>query len=441
MLRQAAAMRSVLFLIAAAILLHAQSDPDPVLVLDKARTRLQALSQTLEKYVCVENVERSYFQRVTPRETPVRVESQAACGSTAAQRRLESTDRVRLEVTLSDGRELHSWPGATRFDTRDVDELIRNGPVSTGSFGGYLAGVFDNPGVVFQFRKKLSQDSKTFLEYSYSVPLQVSHFQVKVAGNWRPVAYEGEFRIDPKSLDLEQLVVRTTEVPSEAPFCSAATTLEYRSTRIGDATILLPSQSQLEIDLRSGEETRNTTTFSSCREYQAESEIVFESAPEAASRTAPATAGWARVPLPLGLPVTLALTEPIDTNLASAGDPVSAKVVKPIRRPGSNEQLIPAGAIVNGRIRRVEHHLLPTPYFRVVLAFNRLEMQGAVAPFFAHSDPNPDLARELGANLAMRDTGIWFWGVGTFLFPSNKDHIVIPAGYESKWFTLSTGGR
>jgi hypothetical protein len=433
-------MRSVLLLVAA-VLLHAQSGPDPVIVLDQARTRLQALSQTLEKYVCVENVERSYLQRVVPRDNSVQAQPPSACGATVAGRRLESTDRVRLEVTLSDGRELHSWPGATRFDTRDVDELIRNGPVSTGSFGGYLAGVFDNPGVLFQFRNKLSLGSKTLFEYTYSVPLQISHFQVKVAGNWRPVAYEGEFRIDPQTLDLQQLLVRTTDVPSEAAFCSAATTLEYQSTRIGDASILLPRQSQLQIELRSGEETRNTTTFSSCREYQAESEIVFGSAPETASRTSPATGGWGRVPLPLGLPVTLALTEPIDTNSASAGDPVSAKIVKPIRRPGSSEELIPAGAIVNGRIRRVEHHLFPTPYFRIVLAFNRVELQGTVAPFFAHSDPNPDLAHELGANLAMRDTGIWFWGVGTFLFPSNKDHIVIPAGFESKWITLSTGGR
>jgi hypothetical protein len=31
--------------------------------------------------------------------------------------------------------------------------------------------------------------------------------------------------------------------------------------------------------------------------------------------------------------------------------------------------------------------------------------------------------------------------VGTFLFPTSKANIVIPAGFESKWFTLATGGR
>jgi hypothetical protein len=116
-------------------------------------------------------------------------------------------------------------------------------------------------------------------------------------------------------------------------------------------------------------------------------------------------------------------------------------VVKAVHRPGSGEELVPAGATVRGRIRRVEHHLLPTPYFRVVLAFNRVEVQGAVSPFVVRSEPDKELANKLGANLDLRDTGIWYWGVGTFLFPSSKSDIVIPAGFESKWFTLATGGR
>jgi hypothetical protein len=147
------------------------------------------------------------------------------------------------------------------------------------------------------------------------------------------------------------------------------------------------------------------------------------------------------VTLPIGLPVTLALEGPIDTATAAAGDLVSAKVVKPVHRAGSSEELIPAGAIVRGRIRRVEHHLLPSPYFRIVLAFNRVEVNGAVSPFVVRSEPDKDLATKLEANLELRDTGIFYWGVGTFLFPTSKNSIVVPAGFESKWFTLATGGR
>ncbi|HWC95564.1 MAG TPA: hypothetical protein VG456_02410 [Candidatus Sulfopaludibacter sp.] len=434
-------MRFALLCVTSATL-YGQAAPDPNAVLEQARTRLQAMAHNLEKYVCAENVNRSYYQRVTPAEAPAHPDAPALCGpaSGGGARLLESTDRVRLEVTLSDGRELHSWPGATRFDTRNVDELIRDGPVSTGSFGGDLAGIFGGAGVSFRYLGPQTVDGKTLFEYHYQVPVEASRFQIKVSGAWVPAPYEGEFRIDPQTFQLDSMTLRTNQLPAAAAFCAASTALAYQYARVGETEILLPRQSQLDIDLKSGRETRNLTTFSSCREYQAESEIVFESAPEPGAKVAQA-APRPRVALPIGLPVLLALTAPIDTATASAGDAVSAKLVKPVRRLGTNEELIPAGATVHGRIRRVERHLLPSPYFLVAIAFNRVDVQGTLSPFFAHSDPNPDVAKELGANLAMRDTGIWFWGVGTFLFPSSKDHMVIPAGYETKWFTLSTTGR
>jgi len=411
-------------------------------VLDQARTRLQAMAQNLEKYVCVETINRSYYERVVPRKAAAQPEPPPACAAPPPNDpyELSSTDRVRLEVTISAGSELHSWPGATRFDERNVDELIRNGPVSTGSFGAYLSSVFGQPGVGFQYKGEQPANGKTLFEYAFHVPLAASHFDVKTDSAWRPTAYEGEFRIDPQSFELQSLTIRTVDPPAGAAFCQASSTLDYQRVHIGDSDLLLPRQAQLEIELKHGSQTRNVTTFANCREYQAESEIVFDESSTAGS-AAPQSGGRGRVTLPIGLPVTLALTGPIDTATAAAGDPVDAKVVKAVRRPGSNEELVPAGALVRGRIRRVEHHLLPSPYFRIVLAFNRVEVKGAVSPFVVRSEPDKELEEKLNANLALRDTGIWYWGVGTFLFPTNKSEIVIPAGYESKWFTLATGGR
>lgn len=438
-------MRSALLLVAAA-LASGQSARDPDTVLEQARARLRAMSQSLEKYVCVETLDRSYYQRVLPAEAPALPDAPPVCGKAPAggaarePLQLESTDRVRLEVTVSEGHELHSWPGATRFDTRDVDDLIRNGPVSTGSFGAYLASVFDQPGVTFHFNGERSANGKTLFEYRYQAPRSASRFEIKVDAAWRPAAYEGEIRIDPQSFELERLTIRIDEAPPGAAFCEAGATLDYQRVHIGDGEILLPRQSQLEIALQDGRQTSNITTFTNCREYQAESEIVFD-APSGAESTAAPRAGRGRVTLPIGLPVTLALAAPIDTATAAAGDPIAAKVVKPVLRPGTKEELIPAGATVHGRIRRVERHLLPTPYFKIAIAFNRVDVQGVLSPFVARSEADDYLAKRLGASLALRDTGIWYWGVGTFLFPSSKSQIVIPAGYESKWFTLATGGR
>jgi hypothetical protein len=431
----------LLLLTVAVAVVRGQGGPDPSLVLQQARERLQVMARNLEKYLCVETVDRSYYQRVRPPDAPSQRGTEPACAPAAAdpeQRRLESTDRVRLEVALSQGHELHSWPGATRFDPRDVDSLIRNGPVSTGAFGGHLASVFSQPGVVYEYTGAKSEGGKTVYEYRYRVPLEASRFEIKSATAWHPAAYEGTFQLDPQSLELERLTIRTGELPSGAGFCQASTTLEYQRVHIGDSDVVLPRQSQLEIVLEKGREARNVTTFSNCREYQAESAIVFD-APSAAESTATRSGGRGRVALPIGLPVVLALTGPIDTATSAAGDEIAATVVKPVRRTGSPDILVPAGAVVHGRIRRVEHHLLPTPYFLVAIAFNRVEVQGTLSPFAARSEPDPALTKELDANLAVRETGFRFWGVGTFLFPSSKSRTVIPAGFESKWFSLVAG--
>jgi hypothetical protein len=437
-------MQFVFTLLAVAGMVNGQADPDAAL--EQARARLQAMAHHLEKYVCIETVNRNYYRQVVSRDAPVRSEAAPACSQTtpattagSERRELESTDRVRLEVTVSQSRELHSWPGATGFDTRDVDELIRNGPVSTGSFGSDLTSVFGKPGVTFQYLGEKPAKGRTQLEYSYHVPVAASNFAVKIAGAWVNISFEGEFWLDPKSLNLERMTIRTNELPPEATFCQAATTLNYQLVRIGDSDVLLPRQSELEIVLKGGRETRNETTFASCREYQAESELTFDLPASDGRPVAPRT-GWGRVSLPIGLPVTLALEGPIDSDTAATGDPIAAKVLKPVRRPGSNEELIPAGAVVRGRIRRVEHHFFPKPYFLVAIAFNRVEWHGVLAPFAARSEANPDMAKELDANLEMRATGIWFWDVGTFLFPTAKPRFVVPAGFESKWYTLDTGG-
>ena len=68
---------------------------------------------------------------------------------------------------------------------------------------------------------------------------------------------------------------------------------------IGDSDVLLPHQSQLEIQLKNGPETRNVTTFANCREYQAESEIVFDGSATTGS-TAPQSGGRGRVALTAG---------------------------------------------------------------------------------------------------------------------------------------------
>ncbi len=412
-----ACSRTSVFLLLAQAGLAASPDE----ILQRALAKLQASLQNLPKYACIETVERQYFQSAA---------------------KLEAIDRLRLEVTVAGGREIYSWPGATRFDSRDVADIIRQGPIGTGSFGTHLLAIFDSSGVEFAFVNQETSGGHTIFEYRFHIPREASHYQVRAGESRQPVAYDGTFSVDANSLDLQRLSFETAEGPPGTSITGITGDLEYHRVSTSGLDILLPGESGLRIAFQNGRQTNNITTFSDCRLYQAESALVFDGDAEALIDEKPA-ARIIRVPmeLPIGLPLTLALTAPINSQSAAAGDPISAKVVHPVRRAGSDVILIPEGTAVLGRVTRVEHHLLPTPYFLIAISFNRLRFEGGFAPFAAHAEENERLARELGVSPAGRGGGLGFWDVGTFFFPSGKNSYVIPAGFESKWITLSTRFR
>lgn len=413
------------------------ADVSPGAALERARTQLEAMTRRLARYACLETVERRYFQ---PPPSAGRVSCAQIAQARAGRQSpliLDSTDRLRLEVTLAEGREIHAWPGATRFDARNVDQIIHGGPIGTGSFGAHLIGVFDNPGVDFRFASETPAGDRQLFEYRYRVPLDVSHYHIKAGATWQAVPYDGSFWLDPASLELQRFTIHSAELPPASGMCSVDASLDYNEVRIGDGDVLLPRQGQMQVVMSDAAETSSVITFGSCREYQAESELRFDTdsaEPDAAAKRVV----HAPMALPLGLPVQLALMSAIDTDSAAVGDPVSATVSKPVRRAGGGGILIPAGAVVYGRITRMEHHFFPQPYFLVALSFNRLVEGETSSPFAARYDGNAEVAVELGTNLrAPRGRGLEFWNVGTFLFSTARPHYVIPAGFAAKWETLA----
>ena len=422
-------------------LLNVRGEPgrDPGEVLERARTSLRGMTERLSNYACIETVERSYYEPV-PLPEAASCAAQPAHGQGSGNLRLRGTDRLRLEVTVAGGHEIHAWPGATRFDTRDVDQIIQQGPIGTGAFGTHLIGVFDNPALDFQLVGEKADGSRTVIEYRYHVSAQASRYRVKIGTKWQTVPYEGTFWLDPEAATLRRFTVEAGPLPQPAGVCSLKSALDYQIVKIGDGELLLPRQGELRIVMDSANQTNNVTTFSDCREYMTESAVHFDIGSETNSAAAKPMVR-APVALPIGLPIVLSLTGAVDTGTAAAGDPVSAKVVQPVRRPGTSEVLIPSGAIVQGRITRLERHLLPQPYFLIAMSFNRLVRGEVSSPFAAKYDSNAELAHRLGAELRSRARGLEFWDVGTFLFPSSKPNFVLPAGYESKWATLATPSR
>ena len=119
----------------------------------------------------------------------------------------------------------------------------------------------------------------------------------------------------------------------------------------------------------------------------------------------------------------LALSTPIDTATAAAGDVISARLTGPILLSKSPEVLAPAGSPITGRIVQMEHRLLPGNYFVVSLAFDRVQVDGKFFKLRIKSNGN-----RVATNSE--------WPMGTFLFTATNSRYVIPAGFKSKWFTV-----
>jgi hypothetical protein len=82
--------------------------------------------------------------------------------------------------------------------------------------------------------------------------------------------------------------------------------------------------------------------------------------------------------LPAGVSVVLALTSAVDLTTAAAGDPVSARVLRPVRAQKSKQILIASSAIAHGRILQLRPELKTSQYL-VSICFDSLETEGFVS--------------------------------------------------------------
>jgi len=431
----------IVLLLALTAVLQGQTAPDAVEVLAQARARISITMRRLPKYACIQTIDRSYFRRISSSRAAGAVAP--PCDQLSADKKkgnkrasLVSTDRLRLDVAQGEGREMTSWPGASRFDMQDIDQVIDRGPIGTGSFGGYLVDIFDNEGARFDYLGEKTSGSGHVFVYGFQVAQEASHYEIRADDSWLITGYDGTFEVDPDSFELKRITIQTPELPPETHLCEAASTLDYQRVRIGDGDFLLPRQSQLHLMLRDTQETNNVITFTDCREYQAESALRFGSAPSA-SVSKGGTNAQPHEPLPAGLALELRLIGEIDSDTAAAGDRVAATVVNAVHPPKSTEVLVPAGAVAHGRITRMEHRLLPFPYFLIAISFYSLEAGGESWPLSVKRDLDDELARAR-MGLALPGQPIRVTAPNAFVFPSSGKRYVLRSGSVSRWVTVAS---
>jgi hypothetical protein len=232
-----------------ALTIGAQS-PDPEQTLSKARDTILERTERLPNYTCVQTVDRKFLRLKKP-VFPI-----PSCDDMSDQRskntdllKLQATDRLRLDVQVSEGTEIGAWAGAGHFDGGDVMKLFK-GPFGTGGFGTFLTDIFTGAGVTLYFEGEETVDMLKLFRYRFQISRDASHYMVHAGSEWLATGYSGMVWIDPESLQLRRLLVQTSELPEETNACKSTATVEYAIMRIGTGDFLLPQHSTLHFLMR-----------------------------------------------------------------------------------------------------------------------------------------------------------------------------------------------
>lgn len=361
----------------AASLLPAQGTLPPDLVLlGRIRERVARDLKALPNYTCGMTIERARRR--------------------ARAKRYEPQDTLRLEVAMVEGRELFSWPGARRFEDRELTEMVAApGTLGNGNFGLFLRSIFLGPAPSFTYEGEEEREGRPAHRFAYNVTLLHSGYNLHVPPHLAKVPYRGHFWVDRQSLDMVRLEVRAQEIPLALRLQSVFDATNYRRQPIGDGEFLLPDSSELVMVGVDGDESRNQTRFSGCRQYAGESSLSFEEPDPEPAAPVPATPASAAVALPAGLTVETQL-QAFEREPA-VGDPVTAVVNRDVRQ--GRQVLLPKGTRVLGRITRWQRVENRHNGWLATLEFFERESGGALTDWHARLTqvwPLTDMTRPTG---------------------------------------------
>jgi hypothetical protein len=320
-----------LFLLLAASAVRAEDVvPQSSILLGKIRAHMVDILSHEPSYTCVQTMER--MQR-------------------SAGRNFQMTDTLRLEVALVEGKEMFAWPGSKKFESDDLRNMITTGAYGNGSFALFARAVFGGNIATFTYVGEETLKGKSLVRYNYRVSQLMSGYTIRMKEHEEIVGYHGSFWADPKSLDVRRLEVFADDIPAILELGSAFNGIDYTRMPIGGSDFLLPTEAQLAMQHSNGDESKNFTRFTACRQYTGESVLRFDDFDDSGE---PQDAGDTEFEVPSGLDLRISLAEDVDMDKAAAGDVIRGTLTGDLKQKGV--VLAPKGSAVEGRITRVERY-------------------------------------------------------------------------------------
>ncbi len=408
-------IRALTVFVAAACGLTAQIDAGLDLWV-RVREHIRATAAELPNYSCQETMERSI---------------QASAGQ------IEFRERLRLEVLFAERTELFAWPGSSEFTSEPLQNWIGAGAIGNGDFVTELLNLFVISTATVKYAGIETRDRRALHRFNFHVPLLSSRYTLAVHGKTAITAYSGSFWVDQGSLDIVRLETRAEAIPADLDCSEARQYVTYGRVRLGIGDRLLPSSGELAIVTGDGHESRNTIGFSNCRQYSTSSSLSFTTPPDLAVSAKPRP----QRALPADVVLVLRLEQPISISESAAGDPIEARLDKPVNAGGV---LLPKGTRVLGRIRRLEQHLNSPPWILVGLQFFAAETPEGLITFSARlTGPRstPEVTQMVNSRLEIMPGAVGLdiqddgtrTGVGSFRVPGKE--LRVGRGLRTIWKT------
>lgn len=339
-----------LLLLTACIPGHSADFPPEVIQLARTRAAMAQNLARLPDYTCLQTIERTT--------------------RTGLGRKPRLLDTVRIEVALVNGNELFAWPGSGKFTDTGISDLVTGGAIGNGNFALHAKSLFQSTVATFTYEGMHVREGHLLRKWNYVVPQILSGYTLRVTGAGEAiVGYHGSIWADANTLDLVRLEVEADDIPPVLRIATARDSVEYARVSIGSERFLLPSMSELEMVDITGSASLNRTRFTRCRQYSGESRLVFDEPEE----PAPASGGpQTTVVAAAGVKIDLALEQPLVFTEAAVGDPILARLKKPVRL--ADGTVVPQGAFVHGRLTALrDQQMVRVPGRAVGLRFFEME--------------------------------------------------------------------
>lgn len=405
-------------------------------VLKRAAAKVLANYRSIRNYTCVETVQRDYYRPTAstlPRSCPLLLE-QRQHPTLDLVLKLASMDRLRLEVTTTDNGEILSWVGARKFEEGTVDRVVHEGPMGTGAFGSYLDVIFEHDVKTFGNLGETTVNGRRAMAYSFQVPASGSHYKMKLSDgkSWHATAYQGELLVDAATAEPVRLTIRSIDLPLAAGLCQSTAALDFSRVPMGGKEILMATHSTQRFIYPDGQETENTTRFSSCREYVGESTVKFSPEAEPLATVAAKTEEPKAEAIPSWIRFKMELTVPIESDTAAHGDPFHARLTEPLL--DGKRTLAPKGARVEGRLSALHIDFGPQQETWFGLTPETIEIRGEKVPFPARLSASPTGI----ATLRRKGMRIYLPAPGEHsgMFQVPGAHAVLRRGLASEWVTV-----